>query len=157
MKDGLVFGNSRLPPEAPGSCGAKSLAEPACGAGAVVTGALGVEDGASEPGRGRPGGGCCRGGPLCAWRVDFDTSLSWEGTDVLTRKFPSWLGDTGVPAAGMRTLGSPTHAKERREAGSLRLGELECERKFSPDAQSLLDRTLCLKKSQYGQGLLGVI
>lgn len=116
-----------------------------------------MEDGASEPGLGGPGGGCCRGGPLCAWRVDFDTSLSWEGTDVLTRRFPSWLGDTGVPAAGMRTLGCPTHAKERREAGSLRLGELECELTFSPDSQSLLDRTLCLKKSQYGQGLPGVI
>ena len=52
MKDGLVFGSSGLPSEAPSSCGSKSPAEPICGVAALVRGALGVEDGALEPGRG---------------------------------------------------------------------------------------------------------
>lgn len=99
-------------------------------------------------------------GPPRAWPlswlprlVGFDTSLGWEGAGVLSATFPSWSGDTGrLPA---RSSGSPSGlrgtCKRRTGAGSLLLGELERELKFSLDAQSSLDRMLCLKNLSAGK------
>lgn len=173
MKDGLVFGSSGLPSEAPSGYGSKSPAEPICGVAALVRGALGVEDGGlgtwtgrlgegycpCSPAAGVPTAGCC-GGPPRAWPlswlprlVGFDTSLGWEGAGVLSATFPSWSGDTGRLPAG--NSGSPSGlrgtCKGRTGAGSLLLGELERELKFSLDAQSSLDRMLCLKNLSAGK------
>ena len=120
MKDELVLGSCRLPSEALSSYGTKSPGKPIYGVGAMVRGALAMEEGALDPGGGIPGGNCslwspaaglcatgCRGGPPRAWRlswllrwVGFDISLGWEGVGLLSGAFPSWSGDTGQLPTG---------------------------------------------------------
>lgn len=175
VKDELVVGKSRLPLEAPCSYGAKNPAEPTHRVGVMARGALNLEGGALELGWGAReeaaasglDGGCQDGvrhafGSWLPRLIGFDTSPGWGSIVVRERCiFPlvRWWWTSSIQELRL-FLGSLALAQERWKAGSLLLGDLEPEFKFSLDLEALssLNHMLCLEKTSQGWwGLLGVI